>query len=290
MINIFKQAAKITNYNIILAIPLIVFVKLLDLYSLYSRNTVDSTHELILASVTVLFMSGAFFASWFYMVKEAIDLSKQVFVLDADRAKATMNLFKALPVGIGKYFLSFVGFYIILFFIQVFATPVVYLLGVNIIGGLDTESMQNLQVIAMDPSITNQSMAAFIDKLTPEQIIFFGKWSLLFMLITSIIMYLLMFWIPEIIYKTPNPLVALWRSVVKLFKDFFSSFRFFISIWLMGFALLFLNTFAVINPLAYIIMNIILFYFTVFVVVAIFLYYDKKFVDMEAVDDESKEK
>lgn len=290
MINIFKQAAKITNYNIILAIPLIVFVKLLDLYSLYSRNTVDSTHELILASVTVLFMSGAFFASWFYMVKEAIDLSKQVFVLDADRAKATINLFKALPVGIGKYFLSFVGFYIILFFIQVFATPVVYLLGVNIIGGLDTESMQNLQVIAMDPSITNQSMAAFIDKLTPEQIIFFGKWSLLFMLITSIIMYLLMFWIPEIIYKTPNPLVALWRSVVKLFKDFFSSFRFFISIWLMGFALLFLNTFAVINPLAYIIMNIILFYFTVFVVVAIFLYYDKKFVDMEAVDDESKEK
>lgn len=290
MINIFKQAAKITNYNIILAIPLIVFVKLLDLYSLYSRNTVDSTHELILASVTVLFMSGAFFAYWFYMVKEAIDLSKQVFVLDADRAKATMNLFKALPVGIGKYFLSFVGFYIILFFIQVFATPVVYLLGVNIIGGLDTESMQNLQVIAMDPSITNQSMAAFIDKLTPEQIIFFGKWSLLFMLITSIIMYLLMFWIPEIIYKTPNPLVALWRSVVKLFKDFFSSFRFFISIWLMGFALLFLNTFAVINPLAYIIMNIILFYFTVFVVVAIFLYYDKKFVDMEAVDDESKEK
>ena len=290
MINIFKQAAKITNYNIILAIPLIVFVKLLDLYSLYSRNTVGSTHELILASVTVLFMSGAFFASWFYMVKEAIDLSKQVFVLDADRAKATMNLFKALPVGIGKYFLSFVGFYIILFFIQVFATPVVYLLGVNIIGGLDTESMQNLQVIAMDPSITNQSMAAFIDKLTPEQIIFFGKWSLLFMLITSIIMYLLMFWIPEIIYKTPNPLVALWRSVVKLFKDFFSSFRFFISIWLMGFALLFLNTFAVINPLAYIIMNIILFYFTVFVVVAIFLYYDKKFVDMEAVDDESKEK
>lgn len=290
MINIFKQAAKITNYNIILAIPLIVFVKLLDLYSLYSRNTVDSTHELILASVTVLFMSGAFFASWFYMVKDAIDLSKQVFVLDADRAKATMNLFKALPVGIGKYFLSFVGFYIILFFIQVFATPVVYLLGVNIIGGLDTESMQNLQVIAMDPSITNQSMAAFIDKLTPEQIIFFGKWSLLFMLITSIIMYLLMFWIPEIIYKTPNPLVALWRSVVKLFKDFFSSFRFFISIWLMGFALLFLNTFAVINPLAYIIMNIILFYFTVFVVVAIFLYYDKKFVDMEAVDDESKEK
>ena len=219
MINIFKQAAKITNYNIILAIPLIVFVKLLDLYSLYSRNTVDSTHELILASVTVLFMSGAFFASWFYMVKEAIDLSKQVFVLDADRAKATMNLFKALPVGIGKYFLSFVGFYIILFFIQVFATPVVYLLGVNIIGGLDTESMQNLQVIAMDPSITNQSMAAFIDKLTPEQIIFFGKWSLLFMLITSIIMYLLMFWIPEIIYKTPNPLVALWRSVCLLYTS-----------------------------------------------------------------------
>ena len=279
MRKLFKDAAKITNYNLILTIPLIIFIKILDLYSLYSKYTVDSVLKFVLASITVLFMFGVFCAGWFYMVEGAINLSKKVFVLDEDRAKATLNLFKTIPDGVGKFFLSFVGVYVIFFFIQVIATPLVYFLGANIIGSLDDASMMSLQKTVMDPAVSaNQGMASFIDKLTPEQIIFFGKWSLLFMVVTSIIMYLLMLWIPEIIYNTNNPLVALWRSVVKLFKDFFTSFRLYISLWLMGFALLFINTFAVINPVAYIIMSIALFYFSVYFVVLIFLYYDRTFM------------
>ena len=260
MRELFKEATKITNYNIILTVPLIIFVKILDLYSLYSRYTVDSTPKFLLASITVLFMFGVFCSGWFYMVRGAVELSKKVFVLDEDRAKATLNLFKTIPDGVGKFFLSFVGVYLLFFIIQLIATPVVYFLGVNIIGGLDSASMQHLQEVTIDSTIaTNQGMAAFIDSLTPEQIVFFGKWSLLFMSVTSIIMYLLMLWIPEIIYMTPNPLVALWKSLIKLFKDFFTTVRLFLSLWFMGFALLFINTFAAFNPIAYIIMSIALF-------------------------------
>ncbi len=288
MKNLFRDAAKITNYNLILTIPLIIFVKVLDLYSLYSKYTVDSVPKFFLASITILFMFGVFCSGWFYMVERAINLSKKVFVLDEDRAKATLHLFKTIPDGIGKFFLSFVGVYVIFFLIQLVATPIVYLLGANIIGALDDASMLKLQQTVMDPAIaSNQGMAAIIDRLTPEQIIFFGKWSLLFMVVTSIIMYLLMLWIPEIIYKNPNPLAALWDSLIKLFRDFFMSFRLFISLWLMGFALLFVNTFALINPVAYIIMSIVLFYFSVYLVVIIFLYYDRKFVD--PVNDDEKE-
>ena len=287
MKNLFKDAIKITNYNLILTIPLIIFIKILDLYSLYSKYTVDSVPKFILASITMLFMFGVFCAGWFYMVERAINLSKKVFVLDEDRAKATLNLFKTIPDGIGKFFLSFVGVYIMFFFIQVIVTPLVYLLGANIIGALDDASMLGLQQMVIDTSSSsNQGMAAFIDKLTPEQIILFGKWSLLFMVVTSIIMYLLMLWIPEIIYKTQNPFAALWKSIAKLFKDFFTSFKLYISLWLMGFALLFINTFAVINPIAYIVMSIALFYFSVYFVVLIFLYYDRRF--MEQVDDEKE--
>ena len=288
MRELFKDATKITNYNIILTIPLIVFVKILDLYSLYSKYTVDSTPKFVLASITVLFMFGVFCAGWFHMIKEAIQLSKKVFVLDADRARATLNLFKIIPDGIGKFFLSFVGVYVIFFVIQIIATPIVYLLGINIIGGLDPTSMQHLQEMTIDPAIaSNQGMAAFIDSLTPEQIVFFGKWSLLFMSITSIIMYLLMLWIPEIIYKTPNPFVALWKSLVKLFKDFFTTVRLYLSLWFMGFALLFVNTFAVLNPFAYVFMSIVLFYFSVYFVILIFLYYDRKYTVLESENDES---
>ena len=64
---------------------------------------------------------------------------------------------------------------------------------------------------------------------------------------------------------------------LKLFKDFFTTIRLFITLWFMGFVLLFINTFAVINPFAYIVMSIILFYFSVYLVVLIFLYFDKKY-------------
>ena len=279
MRELFKEASKITNYNIILAIPLIVFVKVLDLYSFFSRYHADTAPKLLLASLTVLFMGAVFCAAWFYMIKGAVNLSKKVFVLDSDRANASMNLFKCIPEGIGKYFLSFVGVYVIFFFIQIIATPLVYILGRHIIGGLNDASTQSLMALANDPSLaTNAGMASFIEKLTPEQIVFLGKWSLLFMIATSVIMYLLMLWIPEIIYKNENPFVALWQSVVKLFKDFWNTSRLFLSLWFMGFALLFINTFAMFNPIAYIIVSILMFYFTVYITVLIFLYYDKKYM------------
>ena len=287
MRELFKDAIKITNYNIILTIPLIIFIKLLDLYSLYSRNNVDSTLKFLIASITVLFMFGVFCSGWFLMIKGAISLSKKVFVLDDDRAKAALNLFKVFPEGVGKYFLSFVGVYFIFLLIQTIATPLVYILGVNIIGGLDAESMQHLQKLTMDSTMSSgDGMAAFIDALSIDQIVFFGKWSLLCTAVTSVIMYLLMLWIPEIIYFTINPLVALWRSLVKLFKDFFTTVRLFLILWFTGFILLFINTFAVINPFAYILMSIVLFYFSVYFVVLIFLYFDRKYVITDSSEDE----
>ena len=75
-----KEAIKITNYNIILAVPLIVFIKILDLYSLYSKYNIDSTPKFLIASITVLFMFGVFCAGWFYMVEGAVKLSKKVFL------------------------------------------------------------------------------------------------------------------------------------------------------------------------------------------------------------------
>ena len=278
MLKLFKKAIKITNDNIILAIPLILFMWIINFYSLFSKYTVDTLPELILASITILFMVGAFFAGWFYMIKGAIALSKKVFVLDEDRAKATLNLLKVIPAGIGKYFLSFVGMYIILFAIQVIVSIIVFSIGVHTIGTLDPASVQHLQNFALDQSQSSeQAMVAFVDTLTPQQIAFFGKWSLLFMVISSAVFFLIMLWLPEIAYNTLNPLVALWRAVKKLFKTFFKSLALFLNMWIIGFLLLFVNTFALINPFTYLIMSIVLFYYSVYVMVLLFLYYDETF-------------
>lgn len=56
----------------------------------------------------------------------------------------------------------------------------------------------------------------------------------------------------------------------------------------MGFALLFINTFAAFNPITYIIMSIVLFYFSVYFVILIFLYYDRKYLVLETEDNDSE--
>lgn len=278
MLKLFKQALKVTNDSIILAIPLILFMWIINFYSLFSRYTVDTFPEFILATVTVLFMVGAFCAGWFYMIKEAISLSKKVFVLDEDRAKATFNLIKLIPAGIGKYFLSFVGMYIILFVLQILVTFIVYSIGINTIGVLDASSVEHLQAIATEQSqASDQAMMAFVNSLSVDQIIFFGKWSMLFVFVSSVAFFLIMLWFPEIIYQSQNPILALGRSIKKLFKTFFKSLGLYFNMWVIGFILLFINTFALINPIAYLVMSIVLFYYSVFVVVLLFLYYDVTF-------------
>lgn len=277
MFKLIKESFKITNSNIILTIPLIIFVKLLDLYSVYSRINLDTIPKFIVATITILVMFGIFCSMWFYMIKGAIENSKKVFVLDSDRTKASLNLFKKIPEGINKLFLPFSGIYIIFCIIQILLTPIVYLIGLKIISNLDTESLSNIQDLVLSSISESNSMIVLIDKMTPEQILFFAEWSILFMVLTSLIMYLLMLWIPEVVFNTKNPFFALFESITKLFRHFFSSLCLFSLLWFAGFILLFLNTFSMINPLIYFLTNVILFYFFLFVAICIFTYYDKRF-------------
>ena len=280
MKGLLKEALHITNNSIILTIPLILFVKILDLYSMYSKYQVDTPVKLVIASATLICMFCVFASGWFYMVKEAINLSKKVFILDKDRAKATLNLFKSVLEGVGKYFMPFLGATLIyIFVIQLIASQIVWVAGNYIIGSLDKNSMKVLQEISISTAASNGDMSLMLDKMTPEMLIFFAKWSILFIIVTFIFTYLLMLWLPEIIYKETNPIIALGTSINKLFKDFFNTSVLFISLWSIGFLILFVNTFSImINPYIYLIMSILMFYFFVYISVTIFLYYNKKYV------------
>lgn len=283
MKNILKEAVKITNNSIILAIPLILFVKLIDLYSMYSKYHVDTTPKLVIASITLMCMLCVFASGWLYMVKDAISFSEKVYVLDKDKAKESLMLFKSLLSGIGKHFMSFLGAVCIyVFVIQIIATQLVWYLGSKLIDSLDAASMRTLQDISISAATNNSSMSLLLDNMTPDMITFFGKWSLLFVVVTCIITYLLMLWFPEIIYRESNPLKALGYSVVKLFKNFRETFGLFIILWLIGFIILFLNTFSIMfNPFLYLLISIVMFYFFVYVVVCVFFYYKERFVSDE---------
>ncbi len=275
MLKLFKEAFKTANDCIILAIPLVLFMWILSFYFGFSNSVVNSPAEIILAFITVLFMTGAFLSGWFYAVKKSIEISHKVFVLDADRAKATMDLFKDIPYGIGQYFLAFVLMSLAFLLIVAIAAMVVYLIGDMYIGNVFTQEQLSTALAS------TQDMKIFIDSLDNEQLIKLNLWNLLIMGTTTILSFLFMLWIPEIIYKTVNPLLALFRSIKKVFIKFKTSLVLFIYISVLNLIMSFIGTFTLVHPLLYILIMVIYFYFIIYVVILLFLYYEREFCGAE---------
>lgn len=272
MFKLFKNAFKLTNEGIILATPLVLFMWLITLYLSFAKGVVDTIPEAVSAFLTLLCMLGAFFGGWFYMVKKSIDISKKEYVLDEDRAKATVNLIKKIPSGVGKYFLSFIGMFLIFLVLFGLFDVLVYKFGIHFIGKIDFTAMQLKNAMA-----SPQEMKVFLDSLTEPQLIKLSQWNLLFMAATSFVSFIFMLWIPEIIYNTLNPLYALAKSVKKVFVKFPKSFALFIYITFLNFVISFASTFAMLNIIIYMIMMIAYFYFMVYIIVLIFSYYDNEF-------------
>ena len=271
---LFRETVGVTNDNIIIAFPLILFMWVLTLYITFSRQTVNSLPLFILSSVTVLVMTGAFLAGWFYMIKKAVKLSKQVFVLDTDRAKATFNLLKTIPAGIGKYFLSYSGMIIIGGFIAAILGACVFQIGIHLIGSLDLNPEQLKSVLS-----SASDMKAFLDSLSFEQLIRLNNWNLLFLATTTVMSFLFMLWAPEIAFNTRNPFMALVNSVKKIFHRFGRCLKLFVFLTFLNFILSFINTFSLFNPILYFIMTVVYFYFLVYLVMLIFLYYEREFTE-----------
>ncbi len=272
MFKLYREAFKTTNDSIILATPLILFMWVLSAYITYTKPAMTALLPAILSFITTVLMVAAFSAGWFYMVKKAIKLSKQIFVLNTDRSKATFNLLKTMPSGIGKFFLSFVGMILIGLIIMTLLGVLVFKLGMMLIGSLNLDPAQIKNVMS-----SANDMKAFLDTLTLEQLLKLNNWNMLLLGTTSIISFLFMLWIPEVIYKTKNPVVALWRACVKIFQKPWKAFKLFLFISVTNIILSFLSTFAMTNAFVYFIMLVIYFYFIVYVIVLVFSYYEKEF-------------
>lgn len=274
MTKILNNALKTTNDSIVLALPLIIFMWIMSAYLGYTQLTANSVPEIILAVVTTLFMLGAFLSGWFYMVKKAVSLSKKIFVLDEDRAKAVLGLFKDIPAGIGKYFLSYIGMSFLIIIIFLLFALIIYHIGIAFIGKLDLSALQMKQAM-----VSPNDMKMFLDSLTEAQLLKLSYWNLLFMAGSAVASFFTFLWVPEIVYSDKNPLTALFKSIAKIIKKPFKTLGLFLFIAILNILLSFISSFAVYNAFAYFVMMIVYFYFLVYIVVLLFTYYDNEFLE-----------
>lgn len=65
MLKYLKNALKITNENVIVAVPLLIFYILINLYLGYTKYMADTPLEALIAMLTITFMVAVFLAGWF---------------------------------------------------------------------------------------------------------------------------------------------------------------------------------------------------------------------------------
>ena len=241
MIKLFIDSFKITNDCIILATPLILFLTLLGLYVSYAGYAADNPFKLFISLVTLLIMFCGFSSAWLYMVKKTLTMHKKIFIFDKDRLKALVSLIASLPKGIGRLLLPItgvIGLYIILFLI--------------IFSGI----------------------AFLITTFTQLADYSYIMW----IICVSIILFLTILWVPEIVYNEKNALKSIFNAIMKLFfhiKDCFVLYLY-VTILLCINAFLYIKT--SMHPILTFFVLILFYYILVYTVVLLFTYYERTFI------------
>lgn len=285
MFKLYRDVFKTTNDAIILAVPLALFWWILSLYANFSFDAIDTIPKMVLAIVTILFMTSAYASGWFYMVKKAVKFAKKDFIFDKDKASESVRLIKAIPRGIGHFFLSFV---------QASVLFIAFLLGLGIVIKFATQPFVSdintiLASFGINVSSTDE-MSAVLNNFPPDKIlelfnsIALPSLKLLIVIITvpTIFSFISMLWIPEIIYTKRNAIVALFTSIKKVFARFWKSILLYIYVLIIQCIVSVLSAYSLINPFLYLVAMVVYFYFLVYVVVLIFSYYDREFTKPKA--------
>lgn len=275
MIKYFTKAFKITNDNIILTTPLVLFLLLTSIYFEVAQHAPANIFSLILLVVTILFMFSAFFAGWFYMVKKAVDLDKKEFIIDEDRAKASFDLIKEFPVGVGEFFLSAIGGIILYSLLLIGLSIIAYLIGVHFVGKI------NLSPTELKMILNSLESKALIASLSTEKLAKLQIWYTIFAATVTIHHFITMFLGAEVVSGNKNPLGAFFKALIFTVKNFFGVILLFIYTNVVGILVsLAINGMMFLKAVPSIILvlgsMLLYFYFIVYVIVLVFLYYDSQ--------------
>ncbi len=263
MLNVIKSSFHLTNKYIILATPLILFSLLSSLYLLFSLG--GNSWGLVVAAVLSYLMTGAFLSGWFYLVVKCIKDSEQDDV---------NKLLSEFPTGVGEYFLPMLGVIAISFVVAIAMFTVSFILGMHYIGDVGVPSDA-----FMEAAKSVEALKAFLAGLTTEQVYRLQNWNLLLFGTMILTYFILMFYSPALIYKTKNPLKAIWIAWKDLFsRKFFKNAGFFIMVFISYFILSILSAIFGMNVIMHFVFTLINFYFLTYMVILLFNYYYSNYI------------
>lgn len=279
--NYIKKALDITKENIILAQPLVIFMIVLSftLAGLAMQAHKGSYMVFLIANVL---LCTAFFAGWFYMVKQGILLNRRVengeYKDPQDRASASIGLGKEFFPGVGEYFLPMTLTMIIYTAAYVLVLFLGYKAGMHF---LPNPHLDVNQIYSM-ANATPAEIQKYVYSLNLEQLRAINLWMLFMGTIVTVFTFLTMFMFPAVFDKKSEkkelffftPFTAFNRNLVFIFKNFLGSIGILLFLFVLNTILSVLGVFFNLNIVLSIVGLIISFYFMTYAIILIFLYYE----------------
>ena len=217
--------------------------------------------------LVIILLSSVLASGIFYSIKTNIDKRNDDEAQKSD-LKDSLSTFYT---GVGEYYLHFIGLFVLFFALAtlvIFGTVLVadtLLCPVEKLGLRESD----LFTLMAYPS----QMDAFIQNLDITQKMGIRAWTRAFMISTQTFTFIVMLWIPEVLYTKKNIFTAFFGSIKKLFLNFPNSLCVYLTILFLNYLLaLFILIFGQFSLVVFL-LNIASLYLLIYNFYAIFLYY-----------------
>lgn len=255
---------KLTNKNITVATPLILYSMFSTIYMFMSLN--GKIIQLLFAILLLLLMTAAFIAGWGNMIKTVVETE------NSETQQET--LFKDFVSGVGEYILPILGAILIIVLSGSVITLLAFIAGNHFIGdpNISTEALSE----AMK---TTSALKSFVTSLSPIQLEKLQAWNLLLLSTMTATNFVIILYFPAIFLKNKNPFLALFISLKDLFsKKFFKTLGIYFLIFVINLIISILSNLTNGNFVFHFLLTLINFYFITAASIGVFYYYNEHFI------------
>ncbi len=282
MRNILKETFVILNRNLWLLFLLMTVSYVGMIYFGILRGVANTFVELIIGAVTLMFIAVAGVAGFFNTLRATVD-SQDL----SDEEVSKLDLLKAFPKGVSEYFFPAFGVILIYSIVVILMFMTVIYVGKHVIG------MFSFTAEDLSKALTSvEALSEFQKSIQPDDLAKLSKWHLLYVGFTSLMTYLLIYWLPEVFYNTKNALFAFFKAVQKAIMSPFRTLKLFCLVVLVNILTSVVMTLMLPFPLVFFLAYFVYFYGLLYVLMLIFNYYKREFsipvVAAELVEEDTE--
>ncbi len=269
MIKILKETFAILNKNLWLLFLFMTISYIGLIYFSVLRASAHNTFQITVGIITLLFIVVAGVAGFFHTLRSTID---------AEDKTPRLELLKTFPKGVSEYFLPALGIIVIYLIITTLAFSAAMFIGKALIG---TFSFTPEELGKAMGSV--ESLAEFQKNVSPDDLLKLSQWHLLYLVLSSILTYLLIYWLPETFYQTKNSILSLWRAVKKVIFNPLQTLLLLITLVLINILTSVIMALFMPVPILTFLVYFVYFYGLLYILILTFNFYRNKFVESENI-------